>query len=97
MRAAYNHINDDRVVVTRPAAMSELDALLALRTNDPATFYSNVTASPNSQIGDSGILHGAVGDLLLRGWRRPNSWFWEVKRGLWAENDQLVERLLRDL
>jgi hypothetical protein len=97
MRAAYNHIDDDRVVVTRPAAMSELSALLALRLDDPGVFFKNVTASPDSQIGDSHLLRGAVDDMLRRGWRRPNSWFWEVKRGLWAENDQLVERLLRDL
>ena len=38
MRMAYGYIDDDRVVVTRPAAMREVLALKALRTKDGSSF-----------------------------------------------------------
>ena len=97
MRTAYNHIDDDRLVVTRPAAMSELSAIRALRTGDSSDFFRNVTASAGSDIGGSLQLRNGVDDMLRKGWRRTNAGFGDVKRRIWAENDRFVERLVRDL
>ena len=97
MRTTYNHIDDDRVVVTRPAAMSELSALRALRTGDASDFFRNVTASAGSDLGGSLLLRHDVDDMIRKGWRRTNAGFGDVKRRIWAENDRFVERLLRDL
>ena len=39
-RHTYGFIDDDRIVVTRPAMMSEVQALRALRTGDAAPFLA---------------------------------------------------------
>jgi hypothetical protein len=93
MRTTYNHIDDDRVVVVRPAAMSEIEAVRALRTGDSSDFFRTI----GGEISSLQPLRAGVDDMMRKGWRRTNEGFRIVKESLWAENDRFVERLLRDL
>lgn len=88
MRKSYTYANDDRAVITRPAAMREVAALLALRTGDASEFLN---AHPSSH-----HVRDSVHDMMSRGWQRSKEDFQRFKRGIWRENDYVVERLLRD-
>jgi hypothetical protein len=63
MRASYTYVDDDRAVVTRPAAMREVEVLRALRSGDALYFFQ---WSGISQ--DSTVAHG-VDDMMHLGWR----------------------------
>ena len=96
MRKAYGYIDDDRAVVTRPAAMREVQALLALRTGDATPFLeSDPTASGLQMVNIRG-LEDAVHDMLSKGWVRDSQAVRRFKEELWERNEVVVQRLLRD-
>lgn len=97
MRSLYGWIDDNRIVVTRPAAMSEITAIRALRTGDASPFWQQLHDSDFPQLESSLTLRAAVDSMMRDGWCRTKADFDQVKRDIWAANDHVVERLLRDL
>jgi hypothetical protein len=91
IKTAYAYVNDDRAVVTRPAAMRDVEALRALRTQD-VSYFLHRTGIPT----DSPTAHAAEAMLRL-GWARSEAESRAFKQGIWRANDRVVERLLRDL
>ncbi|KAJ6623988.1 hypothetical protein B0H10DRAFT_1785286 [Mycena sp. CBHHK59/15] len=69
IKAAYTYANDDRAVVTRPAAMREVEALRALRSRDVSHFLH-----ANGIPSDSPIGHAAASMMRL-GWMRSTTEF----------------------
>ncbi|PPQ75088.1 hypothetical protein CVT24_010153 [Panaeolus cyanescens] len=108
VRSAYAYADDDRVMVTRPAVISEVAALRALRIGNMTSFWDHYTQM--SAIGDAvgGDVtkalpaHGRnvyddLGHMMEAGWRRDDEGFERFREGLWKENERVVEKLLRDL
>jgi len=91
IRNSYAYVDDDRAVVTRPAAMREVEALRALRSRD-ASYFLNRTGIPMG----SHTARAAEGMLRI-GWVRSEEESRAFKQELWRANDRVVERLLRDL
>jgi hypothetical protein len=97
MREAYSYIDDDRVVITRPAAIREMDAIKALRTGNASAFLASDPAQTGRTIGSHPRIHQAVEKMVQEGWIRPKKGFDAVKKRIWSQNDVVVWRLLRDL
>lgn len=97
MRKAYRYIDDDRVVVTRPAAMSEVSALKALRTRDASFFLDSDPSGLGRKMSEIHGLESAVHEMLEIGWIREKRAVDKYKRELWHRNEVLAERLLRDM
>ncbi|PPQ76793.1 hypothetical protein CVT24_011336 [Panaeolus cyanescens] len=108
VRSAYAYADDDRVMVTRPAVISEVAALRALRIGNMKAFWDHYMQM--STIGDAAggdirkalPVHGMniysdLGHMMEVGWRRGNAGFESFREGLWKENERVVEKLLRDL
>jgi hypothetical protein len=91
IKKTYTYVNDDRAVVTRPAAMREVEALRALRSRD-ASYFLHRTGIPI----DSPTGHAAEAMLRL-GWVRSEEESRAFKQEIWRANDRVVERLLRDM
>ncbi|KAJ6458883.1 hypothetical protein DFH09DRAFT_1231861 [Mycena vulgaris] len=91
IKRSYAYVSDDRAVVTRPAAMREVEALRALRTGD-ASYFLHRTGIP----WDSPTAHAAAMMMQL-GWVRSEEESRSFKRDIWRANDRVVERLLRDM
>ncbi|KAF7336776.1 putative eukaryotic translation initiation factor 5 [Mycena venus] len=91
MRKSYAYVDDDRAVVTRPAAMREIEALRALRSRD-TSYFLNRTGIPM----DSHTARAAA-HMLRLGWVRSEEESRGFKQEIWKANDRVVERLLRDL
>ncbi|KAJ7761987.1 hypothetical protein DFH07DRAFT_814798 [Mycena maculata] len=90
IKNSYMYVNDDRAVVTRPAAMREVEALRALRTRD-VSFFLNRTSTLNSP-----TAHAA--DAMMRmGWVRSEEKFRSLKQDIWRANERVGERMLRDM
>ncbi|KAG8887200.1 hypothetical protein FRB98_000362 [Tulasnella sp. 332] len=88
LRDAYRYVDDDRIVIPRPMAVTEMQAILALRTNSAKNI-------PNPH--NSTRLARDLDQMISLGWRRPMSNFMEVKTRLWDKNEEVVWRLMRDL
>ncbi|KAI0092484.1 hypothetical protein BDY19DRAFT_883745 [Irpex rosettiformis] len=97
LRKAYRYIDDDRVVVTRPAAMREVSALKALRTRDASFFLKSDPSGVGRNLSDILGLESAVDNMLEVGWVRQKKDVDEYKQELWHRNELLAERLLRDM
>jgi hypothetical protein len=91
MRASYTYVDDDRAIVTRPAAMHAVEALRALCSGDASYFFQWSGISR-----DLAVVHG-VDDMMRLGWRRLEGEFRAFKQGIWSTNDLVLERLLRDM
>ncbi|KAF7974651.1 hypothetical protein HWV62_11530 [Athelia sp. TMB] len=98
-RNSYSYLDDDRVLVTHPAAMSEVAAtgIKALRTRDASEFLSSDPSGLGLAMGSHAGIRQAVVTMLSLGWARPKSGFEEWKAGVWARNDDVVARILSDL
>ncbi|KAJ7761986.1 hypothetical protein DFH07DRAFT_739565 [Mycena maculata] len=90
-KKSYTYVNDDRAVVTRPAAMREVEALRALRTRDASFFLQRNNISM-----DSPTAHAAEAMMHL-GWVRSEQEFHSFKQQIWRANDYVVEAMLRDV
>ncbi|PPR07644.1 hypothetical protein CVT24_006546 [Panaeolus cyanescens] len=108
VRSAYAYADDDRVMVTRPAVISEVAALRALRIGNMTSFWDHYTQM--AAIGDAvggdimkvlpshGInVYDDLGHMMEAGWRRADAGFESFREGLWKENERVVEKFLRDL
>ncbi|KAG5720101.1 putative eukaryotic translation initiation factor 5 [Termitomyces sp. T112] len=97
-RHAYAYADDDRVTVTRPAAMREVAVLKALRLGDASFFLNAPMPLMNTiSMGSNQHLKYAVESMLSRGWRRTRKEFDDFKIGIWKRNDDLAYRLIHDL
>ena len=96
MRRSYQYADDDRVVVTRPAAMREIAAVKALRTGDTSFFLQANMPNMGNKMESNILIRDAVNNMMLHGWTRRKSDLEDFKRGLWRKNDRLADRILRD-
>ncbi|KAH9476941.1 hypothetical protein JR316_0010857 [Psilocybe cubensis] len=100
LRNAYTHVDDDRITITRPAIMSEIEAVKALRTGDATEFLAETGPISNFAALSLGshpkVLH-AVKKLVKGGWVRSKRNFEICKRETWKRNEEVIYRLLRDL
>lgn len=97
LREAYTHINDDRITVTRPAVMSEVQALKALRTGSAASFLAMDPSSTGITLDSNPRVRDAVEQLLRFGWIREKWAFDICKTETWRRNEQTILRILRDM
>jgi hypothetical protein len=97
MRKAYTYIDDDRVTITRPAAMREMDAILALRTGSAAGFLASDPSRTGFSMGSNPLIHEAVEKMMSKGWVRSKAQFDDFKKDVWSYNNEVVMRILRDL
>ena len=96
-RRTYGFIDDDRIVVTRPAAMSEVQALKALRTRDASAFLASDPAGIGMSMGEMPAVREGVEKMMRNGWVKSNN-DWEAWRArLWENNNQVAGRILRDI
>ena len=96
-RRTYGFVDDDRVVVTRPAAMSEVQALRALRTGDADAFLASDPAGVGMTMGEMPAVRAAVESMMSKGWVRSNGEWEQWRRGVWAKNDEVAARIMKDL
>ena len=97
IRESYAHLDDDRVVVTRPAAMSEIAAIRSLRTNSVSTFLASDPAQLGVSLGSHPRLREATERMLSASWHRSRGGFNAVKRQIWNQNEAVVTKLLLDM
>ena len=96
-RRTYGFIDDDRVVVTRPALMSEVQALRALRTRDAAPFLAADPARTGRAVGAHPRVRAVAEAMIRDGWVRSAEGWRTWKAEVWARNRAVVEKILRDL
>jgi hypothetical protein len=87
MREAYAFLDDD-VIVTRPQALREIFAVKALRTGQwlPRPGIKNQVTEAKT----------AVDKMIKKGWMRSEEQFTRFKDGSWANNTEVVRRILKD-
>ncbi|KAG6819487.1 hypothetical protein H0H93_011344 [Arthromyces matolae] len=95
-RESYAYADDDRAVVTRPAAMREIQSLKALRTGDASFFLNAPMPHTNTHMGSNQNLNDAVESMMNRGWRRTKREMEDFKVGIWKRNGDLAYRLIHD-
>ncbi|KAF9030954.1 hypothetical protein BDZ89DRAFT_1064277 [Hymenopellis radicata] len=90
-KKSYRYADDVRVSITRPAAMGDVAAILALRSGSTANFLNahNTRYSP--------MLDDAVHDMMRKGWVRDQAGFEAFKRDVLRTNEDVIERILHDL
>lgn len=97
LRRTYGYIDDVRAVVTRPAAMSEVQALKALRIGDAAAFLNSDPAGVGVAMGTVKGVREAVDQMLKDGWVRDRGEWMEWRQDVWERNWVVVDRILRDM
>jgi len=97
LREAYTHIDDDRITITRPAVMSEVQAIRALRTGDTSIFLASDPANSGIRLGDHRGIREAVEEMVRKGWIRTKEGFEDCKRRTWEKNELVMMRILRGL
>jgi hypothetical protein len=97
MQEAYIYINDDRVSVTSPAVMTEMDAIIALRTQNASDFLASDPSKSGRAMGSNAAVRNAVEEMTTRGWIRSKAEFEDVKHKIWRANDLVVMKLLQGL
>ena len=96
-REAYAYVDDDRVSVTYPAVMTEIDAIKALRTRNASDFLVGDTSGSGITIGSNGAVRYAVEQMMKRGWVRRKKGFEDRKREIWAANDLVAKKLINGM
>jgi hypothetical protein len=90
IRSSYTYVakddSDDRVTITRPQFMREMEAIRALRTGYHEGM-SNVTKAESAH----------VERFLARGWKRSEEDFAAVKEAIWRRNEEVVRSVLSDV
>lgn len=97
IRSAYTFIDDDRVTITRPSVVLEMEAIKALRTGSAASILSSDPSQSGRTLGSHPRIRLAVEKMMRDGFDRPKEGFSAVKREIWERNEEVVWRLLRDL
>jgi hypothetical protein len=93
IRHAYGYIDDDRVTITRPQALREMEAIYALRKQ---SFHFTEFASRHNITHGAEVpeLKAAVDAMLTQGWRRtPEGWD-AFKKELWRRNREAARRVI---
>ena len=96
-RRTYGFIDDDRIVVTRPAAMSEVQALKALRTGDASPFFASDPAGTGLTMGEIPAVRAGVEKMMREGWVKSRSQWKQWREWLCQQNKDVAERILRDI
>ena len=96
-RQTYGFIDDERIVVTRPAAMSEVQALKALRTGDARSFLASDPAGNGITMGDMPAVREAVERMMSKGWEKSKREWEQWREGLWRRNRGVAKRILQDI
>lgn len=96
MRDAYKYIDDDRVTIKYPAVMTEMDAIKALRTRNASQFLASDPSHSGRTMSSNSAVRIAVEQMMREGWIRQKRDFQHFKRGVWADNDLVVRKLLSD-
>ncbi|KAI8984936.1 hypothetical protein BD414DRAFT_489771 [Trametes punicea] len=96
-RRAYGYIDDSRAVITRPAAMPEVQALRALRTGNASAFLLSDPADIGQPVGNLRPIRNDVMNMMHEGWVRDRKGWTEWKAGIWRKNRKVAEKILRDL
>lgn len=105
MRERYGYIDDDRVTVTRPQALREVNALGALRRASINTealednndrHGTNISASAGLEY-RSDKFDRDVEEMIDQGWYRNMEGFESFKLDLWEKNREAIRRVLHDL
>ena len=93
MKRSYTYANNEAVIITRPAAVREVAALRALRSNDSQHFtdisHEGMQMNPH--------ISATMDKMLQRGWKRDKSGFKVFKQNIWTENERVMERIIRDV
>ena len=97
LREPYTHIDDDKITITQPAVMSEMQAIKALRTGDTSPFLASDPVSSGISLGDHRGIREAVEEMMRKGWVRTTEGFEECKRKTWEKNELVMMRILRGL
>jgi len=97
LREAYTHIDDDKIMITRPAVMNEVQAIKALRTGDASTFLASDPANSGIRLGDHRGIREAVEEMMRKGWIRTKDGYEDCKEKTWKKNEIVMMRILRDL
>jgi hypothetical protein len=87
LREAYTHLDDDRVSITYPAVMTEIDAIRALRTQDASACLASDPSGSGVTLGSNSAVREAVEEMLEKDWIRTSEEFEDSKREIWAAND----------
>ena len=97
LRRTYGYIDDARAVITRPAVMSEVQALKALRTGDASSFLASDPANTGVTMGEIKGVREAIERMLTEGWVRDRREWMNWRDGVWEKNRQTMDKILRDL
>jgi hypothetical protein len=96
-RETYTYLDDDRVMITYPAVMTEIDAIRALRTRNASAFLASDPSSSGITLGSRGAVRRSVEEMMAKDWVRTKRGFEDRKGELWAANDAVARKLLKDL
>lgn len=96
-RDAYKYLDDERILITHPAVMSEVEAIKALRTQDASDFLSSDPSNSGFSMGSYAAVRDAIERMIGQGWIRPKPGFDEWKQNVWASNDAVITRILNGL
>ncbi|KAI0766182.1 hypothetical protein BD413DRAFT_481527 [Trametes elegans] len=96
-RRAYGYIDDPRAVITRPAAMPEVQALKALRIGDASAFLASDPADIGRPVGSLQFVRDDVARMMHEGWIRDKTGWDTWKARVWQKNREVAERILRDM
>jgi len=97
LRNSYTYIDDDRITITRPAVMSEVQALKSLRTGHASAFLAKDPSGTGVALGSNSRVKSSVDAMMHGEWVRSKEGFNVCKRKVWRENEEVVRRVLRDL
>jgi len=97
MQEAYTHISDDRVSIAYPSVMTEIDAVIALRSESGATFLASDPSDSGRPMGSNAAVRQAVEEMMAKGWVRSKKGFDAAKSDIWAANEEVVKKLLSDV
>ena len=95
-RRTYGFIDDDRIVVTRPALMSEVQALYALRTGDATRFLARSVGDTGMRVRDMPAVRAGVERMMQAGWRKPADGWDSWRAMMWDRNRAVAAKMLRD-
>jgi hypothetical protein len=95
LREAYTYIDDDAVTITRPAVMSEVEAIKALRSGNASAFFDSDPASSGVTVGSHPRLKEDVDRMMRAGWMRPRRGFDACKRRAWTENERVMRKIIQ--
>ncbi|TFK88374.1 hypothetical protein K466DRAFT_489070 [Polyporus arcularius HHB13444] len=95
-RKKYGYIDDVRAVITRPAAMPEVQALKALRTGNASAFLASDPADIGKAMGELPAVRRDVEKMMQEGWVRGRREWMEWREGVWEKNRQVARKILTD-